>query len=101
MLTSTLGVGVLCSGRRVACDLVTRHLSLVTSVKLRSTKFRSTFESAKICSRSAVSQFCSAVSLNSCYWDTKHCTAVARVKMLIGAAIGKTLDDSIEGTRRV
>ena len=31
------------------------------------------------------------------YWDTKHGTAVAGVKMLIGAAIGKTLDDSIEG----
>lgn len=35
------------------------------------------------------------------YWDTKHGTAVAGVKMLIGAAIGKTLDDSIEGTLRV
>jgi general stress protein 26 len=31
------------------------------------------------------------------YWDTKHGTAVAGVKMLVGAAIGKTLDDSIEG----
>ena len=31
------------------------------------------------------------------YWDTKHGNAVAGVKMLIGAAIGKTLDDSIEG----
>ena len=29
--------------------------------------------------------------------DTKHGNAVAGVKMLIGAAIGKTLDDSIEG----
>ena len=35
------------------------------------------------------------------YWDTKHGTAVAGVKMLIGAAIGKTLDDSIEGTLRI
>lgn len=35
------------------------------------------------------------------YWDTKHGTAVAGVKMLIGAAIGKTLDDSIEGELRV
>ena len=34
------------------------------------------------------------------YWDTKHGAAVAGVKMLIGAAIGKTLDDSIEGTLR-
>ncbi len=32
------------------------------------------------------------------YWDNKHGSAVAGVKMLVGAAIGKTLDDSIEGT---
>ena len=31
------------------------------------------------------------------YWDTKHGKAIAGIKMLIGAAIGKTLDDSIEG----
>jgi general stress protein 26 len=31
------------------------------------------------------------------YWDNKHGNVVAGVKMLIGAAIGKTLDDSIEG----
>ena len=31
------------------------------------------------------------------YWDTKHGNAVAGIKMLIGAAIGVTLDDSIEG----
>ena len=31
------------------------------------------------------------------YWDNKHGNAIAGVKMLIGAAIGKTLDDSIEG----
>ena len=35
------------------------------------------------------------------YWDTKHGMMVAGVKMMIGAAIGKTLDDSIEGTLRV
>ena len=35
------------------------------------------------------------------YWDTKHGTAVAGVKMLVGAAIGKTLDDSIEGELRI
>ncbi len=35
------------------------------------------------------------------YWDTKHGSAVAGIKMLIGAAISKTLDDSIEGTLRV
>jgi general stress protein 26 len=31
------------------------------------------------------------------YWDTKHGNAVAAVKMMIGAMVGKTLDDSIEG----
>jgi general stress protein 26 len=31
------------------------------------------------------------------YWDNKHGNMVAGVKMLIGAATGKTLDDSIEG----
>jgi len=32
------------------------------------------------------------------YWDNKHGNAVAGIKMLIGAATGKTLDDSIEGS---
>ncbi len=31
------------------------------------------------------------------YWDNKHGNAVAFVKMVVGAALGKTLDDSIEG----
>jgi len=31
------------------------------------------------------------------YWDNKHGNAVAFVKQLVGAAIGKTLDDSVEG----
>ena len=31
-------------------------------------------------------------------WDNKHGDAVAGVKMMIGAALGKTIDDSIEGT---
>jgi len=31
------------------------------------------------------------------YWDNKHGSAVAGIKMLVGAAIGVTLDDSIEG----
>ena len=31
------------------------------------------------------------------YWDTKHGNMIAGIKMLIGAAVGKTLDDSIEG----
>ena len=35
------------------------------------------------------------------YWDNKHGDAVAGVKMLVGAAIGKTLDDSIEGKLNV
>ncbi len=32
------------------------------------------------------------------YWDNKHGNAIAGIKMMVGAAIGKTLDDSIEGT---
>ena len=35
------------------------------------------------------------------YWDTKHNRLVAFAKMAIGAMIGKTLDDSIEGELRV
>lgn len=35
------------------------------------------------------------------YWDNKHGNLVAGVKMLIGAATGKTLDDSIEGRVRI
>jgi hypothetical protein len=35
------------------------------------------------------------------YWGTKNGNLVAGVKMLIGAAIGKTLDDSIEGQLKV
>jgi len=31
------------------------------------------------------------------YWDTKHGMVIAGAKMLVGAAIGKTLDDSVEG----
>ncbi len=31
------------------------------------------------------------------YWDTKHGNAVAGLKMMVGAVLGKTLDDSIEG----
>jgi general stress protein 26 len=34
------------------------------------------------------------------YWDTKHAQIVAFAKQMIGAAIGKTLDDSIEGEIR-
>jgi general stress protein 26 len=35
------------------------------------------------------------------YWDNKHGDAIAFVKMAAGAAIGKTLDDSIEGELKV
>lgn len=35
------------------------------------------------------------------YWDNKHGNAVAGIKMLIGALIGKTLDDSIEGKLKI
>ena len=31
------------------------------------------------------------------YWDNKHGNVVAGIKMIVGAALGKTLDDSIEG----
>lgn len=39
--------------------------------------------------------------INGYYWDNKHGNAVAFVKMLAGAALGKTLDDSIEGKLEV
>jgi len=35
------------------------------------------------------------------YWDTKHNMIVGLMKRLVGAAIGKTMDDSIEGTINV
>ncbi len=35
------------------------------------------------------------------YWDTKHGNAIAGIKMMIGAALGKTMDDSIEGMLEV
>ncbi len=31
------------------------------------------------------------------YWDNKHGNTIAFLKMITGAAMGKTLDDSIEG----
>ena len=34
------------------------------------------------------------------YWDNQHGAAIAGAKMLVGAALGKTLDDSIEGSVR-
>lgn len=41
------------------------------------------------------------VPTDAYYWDNKHGKAIAGIKMLIGAAIGKTLDDSIEGKLNV
>ena len=35
------------------------------------------------------------------YWDNKHGNAVAGIKMMVGAALGKTLDDSVEGNIQV
>lgn len=35
------------------------------------------------------------------YWDNKHGNVVAGIKMIIGAVIGKTLDDSIEGEVKI
>jgi len=35
------------------------------------------------------------------YWDTKHGAFVAGVKMMIGAATGTTLDDSVQGSLTV
>ncbi len=35
------------------------------------------------------------------YWDNKHGNIVAGIKMALGAVMGKTLDDSIEGELRV
>jgi len=35
------------------------------------------------------------------YWDNKHGQAVAFIKQIAGAIMGKTLDDSIEGKIKV
>ncbi len=35
------------------------------------------------------------------YWDNKHGNAVAFIKTLAGALVGKTLDDSIEGEIKI
>jgi general stress protein 26 len=35
------------------------------------------------------------------YWDTKHGNMVSGMKMMIGAVVGQTLDDSIEGKLRI
>ncbi len=35
------------------------------------------------------------------YWDTKHNMAIALIKRVTGAIIGKTMDDSIEGNIKI
>jgi len=35
------------------------------------------------------------------YWDTRHGNVVAFVKTMISVAIGKTIDDSVEGTIKI
>ena len=35
------------------------------------------------------------------YWDNKHGNFIAGMKMMLGTVIGKTLDDSIEGSLEV
>ncbi|MEJ7611481.1 MAG: pyridoxamine 5'-phosphate oxidase family protein [Ferruginibacter sp.] len=35
------------------------------------------------------------------YWDTKHGGMIAFAKQVVGAVLGKTIDDSIEGTLKV
>lgn len=35
------------------------------------------------------------------YWDNKNGNIIASIKMLAGAALGKTLDDSIEGNLKI
>jgi Uncharacterized stress protein (general stress protein 26) len=39
--------------------------------------------------------------LEGYYWDTKHNRAIGLIKRLAGAAMGKTMDDSIEGNIKV
>ncbi len=39
--------------------------------------------------------------VNGYYWDNKHGNAIAFVKQLAGAAVGKTIDDSVEGKLEV
>ena len=41
------------------------------------------------------------VPIEGYYWDTKHNMAIGLLKRAAGAIIGKTLDDSIEGTLRL
>ena len=41
------------------------------------------------------------VPLEAYYWDTKHPQIVGLIKRAIGAAMGKTLDDSIEGEIKI
>ena len=35
------------------------------------------------------------------YWDSKHGNIVATIKMVVGSALGKNMDDSIQGSLKV
>lgn len=41
------------------------------------------------------------IPLEGYYWDTKHNMAVGFIKRMVAAAMGKPLDDSVEGTVNV
>lgn len=41
------------------------------------------------------------IPIEGYYWDNKHGNAIAYIKMLAGAALGKTLDDSVNGALKV
>ena len=41
------------------------------------------------------------VPVEAYYWDTKHAQVIGLIKRLVGAAMGKTMDDSIEGKIKV
>ena len=41
------------------------------------------------------------IPAESYYWDNKHGNGIAFIKMLTGAALGRTFDDSIEGKLKV
>jgi general stress protein 26 len=41
------------------------------------------------------------VPASAYYWDTKHGATVAGIKMLIGAVVGKTMDDGEQGSLKV
>ena len=50
---------------------------------------------------SASGSFIKVTPSEGYYWDTKHGTAVAFLKMAASVITGKTMDDSVEGTLEV